>query len=712
MDPVSPEPISAPPSRELVDKAAALRREVERHAHLYYVLDQPEISDSEYDRLFRDLQDLEAAHPELIVADTPTLRVGAAPVAGFNPHRHAVPMLSLDNAFGEEELVAFDERVKRVLESEDEVEYLIELKYDGASISLTYVDGALEIAATRGDGTTGEEVTPNARTVRGIPFRLREPLRGRIEVRGEIVMRKSVFEEVNAARAERGEQVFANPRNAAAGGLRQLDSRLTAQRRLSFYTYGVGQVQLQGRASDQDLEKPAAEEAETTDVHRERGVIRRLANTQSETVARLRELGFPTGPESRVVRGTKALLEHVRAVHAMRTELPFGIDGVVIKVNDLDQQEALGFTARGPRWAIAYKFPAEQAFTRLNRIFTQVGRTGTITPVADLEPVVVGGVTVTRATLHNYDEVRRKDVREGDIVIVQRAGDVIPEVVGPVLEKRVDDPPSPEEPTICPACETPLQRKEGEVALRCPNRHCPAQVAMKIQHFVGRRMMDIDGLGEKLIDRFLELGYIKTVGDLYRLKERREELIGLERLGEQSVDNLLAGIEASKERPLARFLFALGIPEVGEKGAQDLARELRTLEAVRSASYETLVGIPNIGPRTASEIEQWMEDDENKVLVDDLLSLGIRPVEGEAPVSDLFAGKTFVFTGKLEKFTREEAEEAVVKLGGKSAGSVSKNTSYVVAGPGAGSKLAKAEQLKVEVLNEDLFLEMLPEGTL
>lgn len=678
MDSVSP---------ELAARAARLREEIEHHAHLYYVQDQPEISDSEYDRLFRELQDLEAAHPSLITEDTPTLRVGGPPVSSFPPHRHAIPMLSLDNAFGEAELRSFDERIKKALETTDEVEYFVELKYDGASISLTYEDGRLVVAATRGDGTTGEEVTANAKTARGIPYRMRQPLPGRIEVRGEVVMLKAAFEEVNAARAERGDQVFANPRNAAAGGLRQLDSRLTAQRKLSFLTYGVGLVQLDGG-------------------------VRRFADSQKGILDRLAALGFPSSKDARLVTGVEALLQFIGEIHDKRASLPFGIDGVVIKVNSLDQQESLGFTARGPRWAIAYKFPAEQAFTRLNRIFTQVGRTGAITPVADLEPVIVGGVTVSRATLHNYDEVRRKDIREGDIVIVQRAGDVIPEVVGPVLDKREGELPEPVEPTVCPVCETPLMRREGEVALRCPNRQCPAQIAMKIEHFVGRKMMDIDGLGWKLIERFLDLKYIKTIADIYRLKDHRPELIELDRMGEQSVDNLLAGIEASKTRPLARFIFALGIPEVGEKGGQELARELRTLDAIRNADYETLVAIPNVGPRTASEIEQWFEDEENKALVNDLLAQGVVPVEGEAPVSDIFTGKTFVFTGKLEKFTREQAEEAVLKLGGKSAGSVSKNTSYVVAGPGAGSKLAKAEQLNVEVLDEDAFLAMVPEGVL
>jgi len=697
-------------------RAAELREQIEHANYRYYVLDSPEISDSEYDALFHELKAIESEYPQLITSDSPTQRVGALPVSGFTPHRHAIPMLSLDNAFGEDELRSFDERVRKVLEREEPVEYYCELKFDGASMSLTYEDGMLVTGATRGDGTTGEDVTSNARTVRGIPLRLRHPLRGRIEVRGEVVMLKSTFEKLNEARAARGEQVFANPRNAAAGGLRQLDSRLTAQRKLNFFAYGVGQVELTDidgfPGNESELERPTAEQSETTDAVRRRGLVRRLAPTQGEILLRLKDLGFATHTHTRVVQGAEGLIEFVKDAQGLRDELPFGIDGVVLKVNALDQQEQLGFTARGPRWAVAYKYPAEQAFTRLLRIFTQVGRTGTINPVADLEPVVVGGVTVSRATLHNYDEVRRKDVREGDVVIIQRAGDVIPEVVGPVLDKREGELPLPVEPTECPSCGTPVSRKEGEVALRCPNRKCPAQISMKIQHFVGRKMMDIEGLGEKIVDRFLELGFLTDVASIFRLHDHRAELVKLERMGEQSIGNLLRNIEESKTRPLPRFLFALGIPDVGERGAVDLGRELRTLEAIRHADYDTLLAVPGVGPRTAGEIQQWFEDDENRRVLDEMLALGVAPVEAERPASDLFAGKTFVFTGKLEKFSREEAEAVVQKMGGKAAGSVSKNTSYLVAGPGAGSKLAKAEQLKVEVLDEDGFLALLPPGTL
>ena len=671
----------------VAERVAELREQLEHHSYRYYVLDSPEISDTEYDRLFRELQDLELAYPELRDPNSPTLRVGAPPSAGFSPHTHLVPMLSLDNAFGEEELRAFDERTRRGLETTEPIDYLCELKFDGASLSLTYLNGELVTATTRGDGTTGENVTANARTIRGIPFRLREPLPGVIEVRGEVVMLKSVFEKLNAARSARGEQVFANPRNAASGGLRQLDSRLTYERELTFFAYGLGAVQLEGGQ-------------------------RRIADSQSGTLRRLKDLGFPVRPEARVAHGIEELLEFVRWGNENRPLLPFGIDGVVLKVDALDAQAQLGSNARGPRWAVAYKYPAEQAFTKLLGILSSVGRTGTINPVADLAPVYVGGVTVSRATLHNYDEVRRKDLRVGDVVIVQRAGDVIPEVVGPDLSRREGDLPTPEEPTECPSCGTPVKRPEGQVFLRCPNKRCPAQISTKIQHFVGRKMMDIEGLGEKLIERFLEEGLLTDVASIYHLHTHRDRLIGMDRMGAQSVDNLLKNIEESKVRPLARFLHALGIPEVGERGAVDLVNALSTLDAIRHADNPTLLGISGVGARTASEIELWFADEENQALLDGLLAAGVSPVEGSRAESDLFEGKTFVFTGKLEQFTREEAEAAVQKLGGKASGSVSKNTSYLVAGPGAGSKLAKAEQLGVAVLSETDFLGLLPEGML
>ncbi len=664
---------------DLAARAKELRELIERHAYLYYVLDTPEISDSQYDKLFRELEDLERDHPDLKTLDTPTARVGGPPVAAFKQHRHLAPMLSLDNAFGEAELRAFDERVRKGLGTR--TDYYAELKFDGASISLTYLDGVLATAATRGDGQTGEEVTANAKTVRGIPLRLREAVSGVLEVRGEVVMFKEVFAEHNRVLAERGKQVFANPRNAAAGGLRQLDSKLTAARKLNFFCYGVGSGP-------------------------------RLSTTQSGTLAKLRELGFSVLQKACVFEDIEGVLNFIESWREMRPSLPFGIDGVVVKVDSLDAQDDLGFTARGPRWATAYKFPAEQAFTKLNAVFAQVGRTGNVTPVADLEPVEVGGVTVTRATLHNYEDLRRKDVRPGDIVVVQRAGDVIPEVVGPVLDKRISDLPLPQEPTECPDCGRPLSRNAGEVALKCTNNACPAQVAAKIRHFVWRGTMDIDGLGEKLIERFLDLGLLTDLPSIYRLKDRKDEMLRLERLGELSVGNLLAAIEASKHPTLDRFINALGIRQVGERGAHDLAVAFRTLDSLRHASYDDLVKVSDVGPRTASEIEEFFEEPENQRILDELLELGVQPVEAAAPESDLFEGQTIVFTGRLEKFTREDAESLVMKMGGKAAGSVSKATTFVVAGPGAGSKLAKAEQLGVAVLTEDEFLSRVPEGAL
>jgi len=659
-------------------RAAELRAELERHNYLYYVLDQPEIGDSEYDKLFQELKGIEEEHPETRTPDSPTQRVGVAPVTDFPQHNHLVPMLSLDNAFGEDDLRAFGERVKRGLETADEVDYNAELKFDGLSISLTYEDSILTTATTRGDGATGEVVTPNAKTVRGIPLRLRHPVAGTLEVRGEVVMCKDVFENLNLSRAEKGEQVYANPRNAAAGSLRQLDSRITASRKLNFFAYGTG-------------------------------AGARLGDTQSGVLDKIQELGFAVRGERRVLRGADALLAFLNHWGESRPTLPFGIDGVVIKVNRFDQQDVLGSTSRGPRWAIAFKFPAEQAFTKLNRIFANVGRTGVVTPVADLEPVFVGGATVSRATLHNYEDLLRKDVREGDTVVIQRAGDVIPEVIGPVLDKRPTDARVPEPPTHCPECGTALTRLEGQVALICPNRQCPAQIAAKFRHFVSRGAMDIEGLGEKLIDRFLELGYLTDLPSIYRLKSQRDKLAELDRMGDLSVSNLLEGIEGSKTRPLDKFIYGLGIRFVGDRGALELANHFRTLESLRRADYNQLIGVADVGPRTANEVQEWFEEQENQEMIDQMISLGVKPSEPAPPKSNKFEGLTFVFTGALTRVPREEAEKIVIDHGGKATGSVSKTTNYVVAGPGAGSKLAKAEQLGVTVLTEDEFFEMVEE---
>ena len=655
------------------ERAAELRRLLEYHNHRYFVLDSPEISDAEWDAMLAELKAIEAANPSLVTPDSPTQRVGSAPSEKFSQHDHLAPMLSLDNAFGEDELRAFDDRVRRV--AGGDIAYVGEPKFDGLSISLTYADGILSTATTRGDGTTGEVVTSNVRTIKSIPLRLRGEAPPVIEIRGEILMLRSEFERINKERHADGLPEFANPRNAAAGTIRQLDSRITASRNLRFFAWGVG-------GGDPGFE------------------------TQSAMYEWLREAGFPVSPEVRKLDGADQAWQFVTDWGGKRTSLPFDIDGLVFKVDDRGLQATLGMTARGPRWAIAYKFAAEEVHTRLNEIWWSVGRTGVATPVAELEPVKVGGVTVGRATLHNTDEMRRKDVREGDTVVVRRAGDVIPEVVGFVPSKGHEKLPKPQPPKICPVCETPLIRKEAEAALRCPNKLCPAQVAQRMIHFVSRGAMDIDGLGEKLVLRLLELGYLTDLASIYRLSEHEGALIGLERMGEQSVANLLVAIEGSKERPLHRFIYGLGIRQVGEATAYDLAQHFRAFDLLRHATYEELVAVPDIGPTTAAGIVEFFQEEENSKLIDDLFAAGVNPPEIErAGGEGKFEGITIVFTGKLERMTREDAEAMVREGGGTPAGSVSKATTLVVAGPGAGTKLAKAEQLGVEVISEDEFFE-------
>lgn len=662
------------------ERISFLAATLEHHNRLYYQENRSEISDTEYDRLLRELQELEQAHPELADPNSPTKRVGSKPVDGFDQADHLVPMLSLDNAFSIEEVSAFVDRAKRGL-ADRGVAYFCEYKLDGASLSLSYENGRLVRALTRGDGATGEVVTENARTLRGVPLVLAEPVEGLVEIRGEVVMHREVFKQLNSERLDKGLQVFANPRNAAAGGLRQLDSRATAARQLNFYAYAMGAGDL--------------------------GV-----GSQSELNRRLRSLGFAVQSSSVRLTELGEIERFLNQTLAERPNLPFEIDGVVIKLDDLADQQSLGSTARGPRWAIAYKFPAEQAYTRLNRVFWQVGRTGVLTPVADLEPVYVGGVTVTRATLHNFEDWVRRDVREGDTVVVRRAGDVIPEVVGAVLEKRLPSFPEPSEPSSCPVCDSALFRKPGEIYLRCQNRQCSAQTSAQIRHFVSRGAMDIEGLGEKLIDRLLDLGFLTDLPSIYRLHHAAAELADLDRMGAQSVGKLMEAIEASKTRALDKFLFGLGIPQVGEKASYDLARVFGSLDAIRKAHYDDLIVLNDIGPRTASEIEQYFEDDQNRQMLDDLLVLGVTPSEVKGPTDTTFAGKTVVFTGSLEKFDRSAAERLVIELGGKASGSVSSKTSLVVAGPGAGSKLVKAQELGVQVVDEDEFLAMLPAGLL
>lgn len=674
-----------------IARAAWLRAEIERHNHAYYALAAPTIPDAEYDGLFRELQGLEAEYPELLTADSPTQRVGAPPLKEFPAHKHGVPMLSLNNAFSADEIEAFDKRVRDGLETVETVAYAVEPKFDGLAISLTYENGVFSRGATRGDGATGEEVTPNLRTLRSIPLRLRgDDWPARIEIRGEVLMFKADFAKLNARQRERGDKEFANPRNAAAGSLRQLDSRITASRPLSFFSYGVGAG------------------AETLAVR-----------THGELLDRLAAWGFPVAAERRVVGGARGLLEFFAEIGSRRSALPYDIDGVVYKVDRLDWQDRLGFVSRAPRFAIAHKFPAEEAMTEVLGIDVQVGRTGAITPVARLKPVFVGGVTVTNATLHNEDEVRRKDVRVGDTVIVRRAGDVIPEVLAIVPEKRPrrdlfgGEPLQPlfELPKTCPECGSAIVRGDDEAVARCTGGlYCPAQRKQALWHFASRKAMDIEGLGDKLIEQLVDTGRVHSPADLYdREKLSVDVLAGLERMGEKSAQNLVAAIEASKATTLARFIYALGIRNVGETTARDLARYFGNLDALLTADAEGLQQVPDVGPVVAESLLAFFKESHNRDIIRSLLDAGIRwptaaPIE---PGAQPLVGKTLVLTGTLPTLKRDQAKAMIEAAGGKVAGSVSKKTDYVVAGDEAGSKLEKASELGVAVIGEEELLQLI-----
>ncbi|MDX9994396.1 MAG: NAD-dependent DNA ligase LigA [Rhodocyclaceae bacterium] len=660
-------------------RAAFLRAELEHHNHAYYVLDAPTIPDAEYDRLFRELQDIEAANPDLVTPDSPTRRVGGAPLPEFGQVAHAVPMLSLNNAFSAEEATAFDRRCREGLGIES-VDYACEPKFDGLAISLRYEKGLFVQGATRGDGFTGEDVTQNLRTVRNIPLRLKgSGIPDRLEVRGEVLMLRADFERLNERQRAAGEKVFANPRNAAAGSLRQLDPKITATRPLRFFAYGVADV----------------------------GAVSPAPTFHSSMMERLAAWGFPLAVERAVVQGAAGLLGYYEKIGAQRRGLRYDIDGVVYKVNRIADQEKLGHVSRAPRFAIAHKFPAEEALTTVEAIEVQVGRTGAITPVARLAPVFVGGVTVTNATLHNEDEVRRKDVRSGDTVIVRRAGDVIPEVVAVVIEKRPILAPEFVMPKKCPVCGSAVEKPEDEAIARCSGGlFCPAQRKQALWHFASRRAMDIEGLGEKLVDQLVESGAVKTPADLYRLSVGT--LARLERMAEKSAANIVAAIEKSRHTTLARFVFALGIRTVGEATAKDLARHFGTLSALMAADAAALEQVPDIGPVVAASIRRFFAEPHNLGVIDDLLKAGVAPAETEGLAADLpFAGRTFVLTGTLPTLSREVAKERIESRGGKVAGSVSKKTDYVVAGAEAGSKLTKAQALGVTILDEAQFRELI-----
>lgn len=665
-------------------RALELRELIGKYDHEYYVLDRPTVPDAEYDRLMRELVALEAEHPELIVADSPTQRVSGQVGAGFAPVRHRVPMLSLENAFSDADIEAFDRRVRtRLGRSDAHIDYCAEPKLDGLAVSLTYRHGKLALAATRGDGTEGEDITANIRTIRSVPLVLRGAAPADIEIRGEVYMPLEGLRRLNAAAAAAGEKVFANARNAAAGSLRQLDPRVTAARPLEIFCYGYGY-----------WEDPPA--------------------TQSAMLAQLSRWGLRVSPEVRAVHGVAGCLEYFRAMGLKRPTLPYQIDGVVYKVESRADQDALGYVARAPRWAIAHKFPPEEALTRVREIGFQVGRTGVLTPVARLEPVAVGGVIVSNATLHNMDEVARKDIRAGDTVVVRRAGDVIPEIASVLLERRPGGTHAPRLPGHCPVCGAKVVRVEGEVAARCTGAfNCPAQRQEALRHFASRRALDIEGLGHKLVEQLVEQQLVRTPSDLYALEA--QQLTALARMGEKSAANLLAAIERSKHTTLPRLLNGLGIPGVGEATAKALADQFGSLRALQAAPLEQIQEVEGVGPVLAASIHSFFAEERHRAELERLRELGLTPTESaprapQALAARPLAGVTVVLTGTLQSMTREQAAEQLRSRGAKVTGSVSKNTRYLIAGADPGSKLARAQELGVAVLDEAGLKELLARG--
>ena len=655
-----------------------LRQDLRRYEYEYHVLDNPTIPDAEYDRLFHQLKALEAAHPELITADSPTQRVGAKPLSGFAQVRHEIPMLSLDNAFSDEEFYAFVKRIEdRLIRLPDPLTFCCEPKLDGLAVSILYVNGVLTQAATRGDGTTGEDITANIRTIRNIPLQLlMENPPARLEVRGEVFMPHEGFERLNQQALEKGEKTFANPRNAAAGSLRQLDPKITSKRPLVLNAYGIGI-------------------AEGVD----------LPNTHYDRLQWLKSIGIPVNPEIRLCNGTDEVLDFYRDIQNKRSSLGYDIDGTVLKINDIALQEKLGFISKAPRWAIAYKFPAQEELTRLNDVEFQVGRTGAITPVAKLEPVFVAGVTVSNATLHNGDEIERLDIAIGDTVVIRRAGDVIPQIIGVLHDRRPADARPIIFPETCPVCDSAIVRIEGEAVARCTGGlFCAAQRKEALKHFVSRKAMDIDGVGGKLIEQLVDRELIHTPADLFKLD--LTTLTRLERMGTKSAENALASLEKAKNTTLARFIFALGIREVGEATALNLANHFKTLEALQNADLEALQQVPDVGEVVANRILAFWHEPHNVAVVNDLIAQGVRweTVETKEVAENRFKGKTVVLTGTLTQMGRNEAKALLQDMGAKVSGSVSAKTDFVIAGDAAGSKLTKAQELGVTVLTEEEFL--------
>lgn len=659
-------------STELQQRVASLREQINYHNHRYYVLDDPDIADVEYDQLFRELQQLEQQHPELLTADSPTLRVGAAPLKKFRQVTHVVPMLSLDNVFDKAGFEAFDQRVRDRLTAKTAIEYAAEPKLDGLAISIRYEQGLLVQAATRGDGYVGEDVTENVRTIACVPLRLHgKNVPEVVEIRGEIYMPKAGFERLNQQQTEAGKKIFVNPRNAAAGSLRQLDSRITAQRPLAMFCYGLGELQ--------GMDRP---------------------ETHTDAMHLLQQWGCPVCPEMKILPGIEQCFSYLDQLEQQRSALEYEIDGVVFKVNNYVLQDRLGFVSRAPRWAIAYKYPAQEAQTTVLDIEVQVGRTGALTPVARLEPVFVGGVTVSNATLHNEDEIRRKDVRVGDTVIIRRAGDVIPEIVRVVESQRTSELPVFEMPTACPVCGSEVEKQAGEAVARCSGGlFCPAQQKEAIKHFASRKAMDIDGLGDKLVEQLVDCGLIKDAADLFYLQ--LSQLAGLDRMAEKSASNLLQALENAKQTRLPRFLYALGIREVGEATARALAMHFLDLPALIEAEQAELLEIEDVGPVVAHHIHTFFRQPHNLEVIDKLKAAGVHwPAEQSTNTDSPLSGKTIVLTGTLEQMSRAEAKERLLALGAKVAGSVSSKTDFVVAGRDAGSKLTKAQSLDIPVVDE------------
>ena len=655
-----------------------LRHDLRRYEYEYHVLDNPTIPDAEYDRLFHQLKTLEAAHPELITADSPTQRVGAKPLSGFTQIRHEIPMLSLDNAFSDEEFYAFVKRIEdRLIRLPEPLTFCCEPKLDGLAVSILYVNGVLTQAATRGDGTTGEDITANIRTIRNIPLQLlMDNPPARLEVRGEVFMPHAGFERLNQLALEKGEKTFANPRNAAAGSLRQLDPKITSKRPLVLNAYGIGI-------------------AEGVD----------LPNTHYDRLQWLKSIGIPVNPEIRLCNGTDEVLDFYRDIQNKRSSLGYDIDGTVLKINDIALQEKLGFISKAPRWAIAYKFPAQEELTRLNDVEFQVGRTGAITPVAKLEPVFVAGVTVSNATLHNGDEIERLDIAIGDTVVIRRAGDVIPQIIGVLHDRRPADARPIIFPKTCPVCDSAIVRIEGEAVARCTGGlFCAAQRKEALKHFVSRKAMDIDGVGGKLIEQLVDRELVHTPADLFKLD--LTTLTRLERMGTKSAENALASLEKAKNTTLARFIFALGIREVGEATALNLANHFKTLEALQNADLEALQQVPDVGEVAANRILAFWHEPHNVAVVNDLIAQGVRweTVETKEVAENRFKGKTVVLTGTLTQMGRNEAKALLQDMGAKVSGSVSAKTDFVIAGDAAGSKLIKAQELGVTILTEEEFL--------